>query len=73
MYAKLPLDMYGRTGKAFEYEFIDIDTTLPKQVKTLIQKYPYLFFLPDTETSSPGQRKNLNENLLHLRNIPFHL
>ncbi len=39
------LDIYGRTGKEFEYEFFEIDQSLPKYIKTLIEKYPYLCFI----------------------------
>jgi beta-1,4-mannosyl-glycoprotein beta-1,4-N-acetylglucosaminyltransferase len=38
------LDIYGRKGKEFEYEFFSIDHTLPEYVKTLIEKYPRLYF-----------------------------
>ena len=37
------LDIYGRKGKEFEYEFIDINEILPEQVKELTKKYPYLY------------------------------
>lgn len=37
------LDIYGRKGKEFEYEFIDIDEVLPEQVRTLAKKYPQLY------------------------------
>lgn len=38
------LDLYGRQGKQFEYEFIEIDETMPKYIKLLIDKYPDLYF-----------------------------
>lgn len=38
------LDLYGRTGTAFEFEFINIDQTLPGNIRAIIEKYPYLQF-----------------------------
>ncbi len=38
------LDLYGRTGRAFEFEFIDIDQTLPRNIQAITGKYPYLQF-----------------------------
>ncbi|TCL36078.1 beta-1,4-mannosyl-glycoprotein beta-1,4-N-acetylglucosaminyltransferase [Anaerospora hongkongensis] len=38
------LDIYGREGSEFEYEFIDIDEVEPAQMQDLVQKYSYLYF-----------------------------
>lgn len=38
------LDLYGRTGRAFEFDFIPIDQTLPHNIQAIIEKYPYLCF-----------------------------
>jgi len=38
------LDIYGRKGKEFEYEIINIDNKFPEYIHTLIKKYPLLYF-----------------------------
>jgi beta-1,4-mannosyl-glycoprotein beta-1,4-N-acetylglucosaminyltransferase len=37
-------DIYGRKGKEYEYDVVNVDDQFPKYVHTLIQKYPYLYF-----------------------------
>ena len=40
------LDIYGRKGKEFEYEFIDVEKVLPEPVRNLAKKYPDLHYHP---------------------------
>ncbi|HAH86951.1 MAG TPA: beta-1,4-N-acetylgalactosaminyltransferase [Armatimonadetes bacterium] len=39
------LDIYGRDGQEFEYEFINIvNAGFPEHMNAIIEKYPYLYF-----------------------------
>jgi len=37
------LDIYGRKGAQFEYEFINIDQTFPSYTNTFLKKYPQFY------------------------------
>jgi beta-1,4-mannosyl-glycoprotein beta-1,4-N-acetylglucosaminyltransferase len=38
------INIYGRKGEEYEYEFINFADISPEQMKVLVQKYPYLYF-----------------------------